>query len=606
MVNTFTRVAMKRPPTRVSHCSVGIGPKIPVNTVADLVRGKATHVSFHSNRIQSLEVPMRQRGRSKDADIRIVSEENCLEHVVELDLSSNDLNEGCELSQHRIPSRFSILSMSPKLSKLNISSNGLTAKSLRALICIQKSDGGVIPLLPSLKQLDVSNNNMTSFPEDMPELFPSLTQIVAMNNKIKSLTSLLQTLYNFRGRLESVHLFNRSAERNNPVCQKTLYREKIIFVLGSTLKQLDGVKIKTAERNTVRLTLARDYQIEFSNDNHCYEMPEQSPCTRAYNDLCSDENVTVDSPEHSSSPDHSKDKQISNLELQLQVVSLSALVEKQTHHFNNLLRASRDYPEENEIAKAPAVDTEKHKNDGLDEKKDTTPNNKPDEANDSTIKRQKLALATAVLRTTLWERRHRTIHLRLAFCRWKLQTDAIDYSSQTKAMVTAARQKWQKIRKEYESNKRKLSLSIKAEQVAHNKSSELTRSIHDLQRKLQDEAEKIRESTKESDCKIAELENSVRQLSTALKDNEEEHISLVKRLRMDLDVSATELRGVKEELVREKTCRASIESARQLTNKEAQDRVASCKSENEELKIELVQKDVRALSSIIVCTANEN
>lgn len=255
---------MTIPPTRVSHDGAAIGPKLSVITIAGIAKQKATHVSFHSNRIRTLEVPVRSAKVGRD--VAVVFTENCLESVIDLDLSSNALHEGCELSRFSSPSRYSLLSMTPGLTKLNIASNGLDEKSLCSLISIKKPSGSSISLLPCLRQLDISHNNISKLPADLNEMVPALTELKAMNNQLRSLTDLLQVLHSFKGRLESIHLRNRCSTQNNPVCHKRFYREKIIFILGNNLRILDGAKVKSEERAYCRLTLSQDYPIEVSSE----------------------------------------------------------------------------------------------------------------------------------------------------------------------------------------------------------------------------------------------------------------------------------------------------------------------------------------------------
>lgn len=587
---------MAYPLTRVSNEAAGIGPKIPAASIVSLIKRKATHVSFHSNRIQSLEIPMlNQRSRSKYASI--YSEENCLDAVIELDMSNNILNEGCELSQFSQPTRFSLLSMTPRLLKLNLSSNNLTEKSLRALVCVKKPDGGTIPLLPSLRQLDISNNNITSFPEDLAALFPSLTHMTAMNNKIKSLTALLQTLYSVRGRLESIHLLNKKSkclERNNLVCHKRFYREKIIFILGDSLKQLDGSKISLNEHDTVRRKLARDYQIEVNDHcrqkqelthDHCYEQ------SRTFDQLYADERIYVESRDQCqensvsgslpSSPDNcGKDLQLSNLELQM--ASLSALIQEQTHLTTNLIQASQknvlDAEEAAAVPTQPVTDRVK-------DRSNESPTSKPADMDNSADRLRKLALARAYLGMTLLERGYRISRLQFAFSRWRLFAGVIDYSSQMESKLAAAKLQWQTrtdqlicaaVQKETEKSKSRLSVSIKAEQTAHNKSLQLKSTIQDLENRLKEATQKCQESNE----RATELELNVRQLQASFVDKDVEHASLVRRLRADLDC-------VKVELANERAC---VESARQLKDKEAQ----SCMAEIHELKIQILHKDVRA------------
>jgi hypothetical protein len=564
---------MTIPPTRVSQNNAAIGPKLSVAIIADLVQRRATHVNFHCNRIHTLEIPVRgrQMGRNKDA-VAVVSRENCLDHVIDLDLSSNALNEGCELSQYSSPSRYSLLSMTPSLARLNISSNGLTEKSLCSLICIKKPGGSnTIPLLPCLRQLDISHNRILKLPNDLNEIFPALTQFSVQNNRLKSLTDLLQALHNFGGRLESINLWNKSSDRNNPVCHKRLYREKTIFILGNNLKQLDGIKIKSEERAHCRLTLSRNYEVDVSSEcqhqhenvSHCYNRPHNHSRRHSYSqfDYTDDDQFMNESRDESASQSHlsvvndGRDERMSHLELQ--VASLSAIVEKQA---NDVCNASKDHGDTKEVTDAMIQTEEGSQN---------------NTSQHSAIKRHRLALAQAVLRIIFIKRSRKNTHLLLAFLHWKQRVES---SSNMKE----ARSKWQKqtaklveSAKNYAESRGKLSISIKAEKVAHDKAAELTSLVNQLKKDLETERERHRDDS-----------TTIEGLRAAIMKQDETQSQLVNRLRAEMESSAAELRSVKDDLYGERSKLERLEAS-----------VASCMAEIDELNLEAVQKDVRSLST---------
>lgn len=603
---------MGLPTTRVSHIAAGIGPKIPIAIVLELVKKKATHVTFHSNKINSLEIVVRHRGKSTEAEA-IISKENCAEHVVELDLSSNNLHEGCELSQFRCPTRFSLLSMTANLVKLNVASNNLNTKSLCALICIKNSDGTCIPLLPCLRHLDVSHNNISTLPDDLDELFPALTHFVGMNNRLKSLTKLLQTLHKLRGRLQSIHLLNgKSSNSNNPVCMKRLYREKMVFILGSNLKQLDGVRITRNERDSVRLHLARDYEIEMSNSN--YPQPHQqqqlhhpikdvnAQCNSNYSPQSSDESFEAFSEaphfqkvrcKNHDDIENNKDKHISDLEVK--VASLSALVEQQTHLTTNLLKAAKDPTETNELEtrNTSIVHLNKSKTEIPRNDKATCTQQSID---DNVLKDQKLAVATGVLRLFFVEYKRRRANVYLAFSHWRFVMNIL---RKAKRMLIESEEKWQKktsaLIKEAKKSSDKLSCSLKAEQVAHRKAVDLTSVVREFEKKLQDEQERHKDSTKNSSNTIDELKGTVMRLNTILAGKSEELSKITQQYKADVEASGKELEKAKEELKIEKSKSASLKTEKMLTINQSEETITSCMEKLEDLKLQIVQKDVSHL-----------
>lgn len=553
---------MTIPPTRVSHDRAAIGPKLSATSIADLVSAKATHVSFHSNRIRTLEVPVRSAKVGRD--VAVVFTENCLESVIDLDLSSNALHEGCELSRFSSPSRYSLLSMTPGLTKLNIASNGLDEKSLCSLICIKKTSGSSISLLPCLRQLDISHNNISKLPADLNEIIPALTELKAMNNQLRSLTDLLQVLHSFKGRLESIHLRNKCSTQNNPVCHKRFYREKIIFILGNNLRILDGAKVKSEERAYCRLTLSQDYQIDVSTEyQHHMSQHEDELFDYSGRDEYPDESASQ-SQAHDVESECNAERMS---QLELQVASLSAIVEKQA---KTLLEASKDHDNPNEFKIAITQTEENTQEDTLQ----------------LIARRQRSALAQAVLKIIFIKRRRKDTHLLLAFFHWKQQVTS---SSNMKE----ARRKWQEqtiaaTKREAEKCREKLTLSKKAEQVAHNKVVELTSTINQLQHCLEAEGDGHRVSKQADTATI----NSLR---AAITKQDEAHSQLVNQLRVDMECLAAELRSVKENLTVERSKVERLESSKRLTSKEAEETVASCKTQVDEMKLEVVRKEVSLL-----------
>eukprot|EP00956_Cyclotella_meneghiniana_P010792 scaffold15101_cov28-Cyclotella_meneghiniana.AAC.2 len=600
---------MNLPPTRIriNHIAERIGPKIPLATISTIIKKKATIVSFHSNQITTLEIAVKANGRSKVNDAAdIILNENCLDHVIELDLSSNKLQEGCELCQYRSPTRFSLLSMTFRLVKLNLSSNQLNERSLSSLICVTKPNGSYVPLLPCLKHLDISNNSFLVLPENLAELCPALNHVAAMNNKIKSLTSLLQTLYKFRDRLESVHLFNRSTRRNNPVCERECYRDKVIFILGRKLKQLDGIKITGGERESVRLKLSGQYDIETSReeqDCHAAAIEHCTP-TQQYSDSDSFESscdtrfhqAIGNAPQHHNIQQHHRNhledrKDIQISELEHQVASLSALVEKQTHLTSNLIQASKDQHNNctEQVKEMLSID------DNVKEPKEEITQKDAAGVDHSMMKRKQLAIAGAALKMFVIAYRQNRTNLTLAFSRWRLLVGVSAYSTRITSMLSCEKKKWatttNELRKDAEKIKQRMSLAVKAEKVAHNKASELTSTISELEKKLQAEQMKYQQSHQEATNTTTSLQETVRTLYVTINEN----ATRIRQLESDLEASTKELCYALPQ--------ASIKQLKntfeQVATKAAADRAKAEQSKLEERQAkDLLQKHIRKMSEM--------
>ncbi|KAL3800124.1 hypothetical protein HJC23_001045 [Cyclotella cryptica] len=566
--------------TRVSHIASGIGPKIPHSIITDLAKKKASHVSFHSNKITDLQVTEHADKGGQNISPRVSS----LEHVVELDLSSNNLHEGCELSQFICHTTHSLLGVTNHLVKLNLASNGLTEKSLVALMSTEKSNHRS-PLLPCLRDLDVSRNNISGLPTNLNELCPILIHFNCMNNRLKSLTSLLQVLHHLRGRLQSIYLLDRSigSDRNNPVCTKRMYREKVVFILGSTLIKLDGVKITREEREAVRRQLARNYVI----DNEATEAHLRCNQHRGPNYFDNSSHIASKSDHVELVPKcYEKDQQITNLELQ--VASLCAIVDKQTRVTNDLLKAAQDNVVYTDI-----------RNEGSTISKIAGHNEHDVEQESTTVRshgivvRYKMSATSAVLRGLFVDRRRKHTNLLLAFSRWRLFIGFFHYS---KRVLSESQDKWQKrtddminsaVSSEVNRSQEKLSLSEAAARTANERVTELTAAIQDFEL----ERKKHRDEQKNSIDIIDQLQKNIRQMNIAAIDRNDDQTRLIGRLEADLQATTKELRDTNEKLDTEKSKLDHLLQSHKQSCEEAKDAAAIYSADLEALRMENIKKD---------------
>lgn len=223
-------------PKRFSRIDCAIGPTLSLALVTEIFKTKSTHVSFHANKIQALDLYVSPHYLSKNKDeeaIRMGAQE--LVYVMELDLSFNSLHEGYSLPRPGHGKKVPLLGLCTNLVSLNLASNGLSQTSFVSLFGSCAGEG-----LARLRTLDLSHNEFAELPRELYTTCPSLQNLTAMNNKLTSLKSLLQTLLKYRGKLETVQFTSKNAvSGRNSVCLKDLYREKVIFVLGTQLVRLD-------------------------------------------------------------------------------------------------------------------------------------------------------------------------------------------------------------------------------------------------------------------------------------------------------------------------------------------------------------------------------
>ena len=225
---------------RVSHIDAGID-RMTIALLAGLRRVHATSVSFHANRLMTLDVHVTSQYRSKNEDEEALRHGARLEEISELDLSSNCLHKGTVARGVPRGVAVNLLGICPRLRRLNVASNGLTERSFAVLAGSH--------VLARLDGLDLSHNRFAELPRTLPVICPALKHLSATNNAIGSLSSLLQVLRQYRGKLESLKL------TNNAVCSKELYYEKVLFVCGGLLVRLDGGKVQPGDREKARRKL---------------------------------------------------------------------------------------------------------------------------------------------------------------------------------------------------------------------------------------------------------------------------------------------------------------------------------------------------------------
>ena len=294
---------------RVSYISTGL-KKISQEIILEISNKKATHVTFHGNQIGSLEI-------KSVIDVK---------RLVDLDLSSNALHSGYSLTNFGVDKSLSLLGCCcGSLLKLSLQANEFTTQSFGAFVSSS-------PILTHLSTLDISHNNISKLPSDLIEKFPSLTSLSACSNNIKSLSTLLQLLHRYRGQLERLILQQKGS--SNPVCTATLYREKVIFVLGDGLIHFDNKNISECERKQVRERLS-SYSASSRNANAEKDGTSLEPA---------DQEVKRQEHHMPAYTNDENDANATNIEHQVQY--LSNLIEKQAKITCGLLEVTQHRSDE--------------------------------------------------------------------------------------------------------------------------------------------------------------------------------------------------------------------------------------------------------------------
>ena len=600
---------------RVSHIDVGIGPIVNISILAELLRKKATHLSLHANKLRSLELPLPAAYISKNKEEEAIRNGATLEHLTELDLSSNCLNAEYTLPQVGGPIRVSLLSLTINLGCLKLSSNSLTEKIYDALITSS---------MARLHTLDISNNNFSRLPSDLHVTFPSLRHLVANNNQIKSLTTLLQVLHKHRGNLRSVNI------SNNPVCSKDFYHEKALFVLGSSLIRFDNSKITVSDREKARAHLENGLSnriIKKSADAHIrrehlqsLSQENTSHLEQAISSLLHQtgghsylprEHANREAGERQYLESNADTEMIKSLEEK--VTALSALVEQQNHGISDQVGQKNDSEECVDSSRDttsnskkqppnPPVDTDKIDTDKIDTDKIDTDKRRPcrvkeKQSNKADIRCRK-ATAITILKMILARKSHDRTGLGLAFKLWMLTTQLSQRDNEYKAKVIESERRWkakssklvnEAVSKEFAKEKVKFDMSEKIIESSKETILQLKRKVNDLEQRVETER-KSRKSAEESSKRASDmLEANMNQIETTLRVDGEKHgervrnaEAEVKRLRGELDCTKDAI--IKLETTASQFSTANDEQKKELVNNHA--------AQLNQLKLEVLQKDV--------------
>ena len=579
-------------PTRFSRIDCGIGPTLDLATVAEIFRKKATHISLRANKIKTLDlyVSPQYLGKNEEEDaLRTGSQE--LVHVLELDLSSNSLHEGYTLPRPGGAMKVPLLGLCTNLIKLNLASNGLSQHSFaNDNLCLAR-----------LQTLDISHNAFDKLPHELHTKCPSLKNLAAINNKLKSLTSLLQSLHKFRGKLETVQFTNKSTEAaNNPVCSKDLYREKVIFVLGSQLVRLDCGIINASDREKARLKLERGLSIYPENSaddtnvqNHTpptsrgHKQPQHlahghAECNFQIGLHHEEVEVLHRGPRHTVENDAAA-KRIGALEEQL--ASLTVIIENQVSCIDRSAARGCDV----DVDSASLIPSDVGE-DGVKSSRSTF----LEERISAMCQRQRASAMTLMKIIIDRQRQQEGTKLHIPFTLWFISTRSHRNSLTSKENVLESEKKWQlktaelvskAVDEEIVKRKRQIELSDEKYEktILH-----LTRKVKLLEGRL----ECHMKNEAKSNLATNVLKSDFQLMDEAMKKDITDNKERARLAEVEVDRLHRELQIRTETLDKERNGRLSEIQRLTVSNEEVMGVVATNAAKIHQLKLEVIQKDV--------------
>jgi len=607
-------------PTRFSRIDCGIGPTLDLATVAEIFRKKSTHISLHANRIKTLDlyVSPQHLGKNKEEEaLRTGSQE--LVHVLELDLSSNSLHEGYTLPRPGGAMKVPLLGLCTNLITLNLASNGLSQHSFANLFGRRAGEDDNL-CLARLQNLDISHNAFDRLPHELHTKCPSLKNLAAINNKLKSLTSLLQSLHTFRGKLETVQFTTKSNDAaNNPVCSKDLYREKVIFVLGSQLVRLDFGIINATDREKARLKLERGLSIYSENSAdetnvQIHTPPTSQGCKQPQHQThgqaeCDfqiglhheEVGVLHRGPRHADENDDAA-KRIRALEEHL--ASLTVIIENQVSCIDRCAARGCDV----DVDSAPLIPSGEVGEDGVKSSRSTLL-----EKRLSAMCQRQRAAAMILMKTIIdRQRQHEGINLHISFCLWLTSTRSHRNALISKKIVMELEKKWQlkaaelvneAIGEEIVKSKRQIELS---DEKYEKTILPLTRKVKLLEGRLECHVKNEAESNVATNV----LKSDFQRLEEALKKDITEKKERARLAEVEVDRLHRELQIRTEALDKERNGKVSEIQRLTISNEEAMELVATNAAHLHQLKLEVIQKDVSSgycmsrSALMILCGAN--
>eukprot|EP00984_Skeletonema_dohrnii_P007101 scaffold2557_cov101-Skeletonema_dohrnii-CCMP3373.AAC.2 len=548
---------------RVSYISKGL-TKISQQNIQEIADKKATHVTLHANQICNL-------------DIKSVIE---LKHLVDLDFSSNSLHTGYALTNFSVDKSLSLLGCCCRsLLKLNLQANAFTSKSFEAFVTN-------IPILPHLTTLDISHNNISKLPSEFNQKCPSLRNLSAFSNQIKSLSSLLNWLHHFRGQLERLNLNQKGS--SNPVCSATLYREKVIFVLGDTLLQLDSRNVSEDERKQVRARLS------IYSSTSCRLAPADQESEKKQGQRISAQTHSV--PPKSDEATINDENNPNSSDIEHRVEYLSDLIEKQAHITSGLLEVTQQRSEDK--FEMCAVDNDEHDDnvcsDGFQAQVDNAAT-----LNDL----RRTAACCTLVKLALEKDKQRQSLLRMTFHQWMSVARFSRKLQSLKSKFTKSENKWRErandmvgkaVKQEHQKGIVALKEVAERKKLADETVSRLNERIKELEADVHFEQSKSATFVHNSTSEIDRLRKDLQQAHADMKRMDADEKKESRLASIEIESIRSELQHTQQELQKEKGNTARLEMMHEELTKitqEARESSTAHSVELHDLNLEIATKD---------------
>jgi chromosome segregation ATPase len=344
--------------------------------------------------------------------------------------------------------------------------------------------------------------------------------------------------------LESLTLTNKKGT-SNPVCNATLYREKIIFVLGDNLTQLDSRNVSLKERKQARKRLSVYSGVNSHDDD---DDDKDDGDDRLDANEAKQHHPQPQQPFHEINTAYQSSDTIANNEnnnpnssdVDQKVEFLSNLIERQARITRGLIEVTQNRNND-EIEQCA-----KNIQDGNGSHSDIDAIQVQVETALETIDLRRKAASTLVENVLIKDEQRRTL-VRTALTQWRLLTRFNSHVTLLKSRFAKSETKW-----------RGRANDLVAEAVKHEKEKGIVA------------LRKVEEKNVESEESILKLNKRVLELESSLQTERDKHASFVSNttdetdhLRIDLQKARVTIKQMEEELKRNtKTASVEIESIR--------------------------------------------
>jgi len=370
------------------------------------------------------------------------------------------------------------------------------------------------------------------------------------------------------------------------VCTATLYREKVIFVLGDTLLQLDSRNVSEDERKQVRARLSI-YSTSGSNAERDQESEKkQEQCISAHTHSVppkSDETTINDETNPNSS------------DIEHRVEYLSDLIEKQAHITSGLLEVTQHRSEDK--IEMCAVDNDEHDdnvcNDAFQSQED----------NAATINDLRRTAACTLVKLALEKEKQRQSLLRMTFHQWMSVARFSRKLQSLKSKFTKSENKWRErandmvdkaVKQEHQKGIVALKEVAERKKLAEETVLHLNERIKELEADIHFEQSESATFVHNSTSEIDRLRKDLQQAHADMKRMDADEKKESRLASVEIESIRSELHHTQQELQKEKGNTTRLEMMHEeltKTTQEARESSTAHSVELYDLKLEIATKD---------------